>query len=244
MTTSLAKSSWSSVASYLQEGNDTILLPIGSSEQHGPGPLGTDTIIACRIAEEAAKRKKVLVAPPIYYGYSFIHTSFPGTVNVSAETLEQLGFEILADFFRQGFRRVVIVNGHGSNRAWLDPLQKKLEKTLPDLRLLIFEWWKAPEVQELERKLFNGEHGAHAGSGEMSIISHILSESNSKVPPIREARGWTGNEKLTPQKFRELFPHGVVGPTDLRLTGKRSGHKILIRAVEAVARLIAEHEEK
>lgn len=244
MTTRLEKSSWSSVASYLQEGNDTILLPIGSTEQHGPGPLGTDTIIACRIAEEVAKRTRVLVAPPIYYGYSYIHTSFPGTVNVSAKTLERLGYEILADFFRQGLRRVVIVNGHGSNRAWLDPLQEKVEKNLPDLRLFIFEWWKAPEVQALERELFKSDNGAHAGSGEMSIISHLMPEGYSKIPPIKEARGWTENEGLTPQKFRELFPHGVVGPTDLRLTRKRSGYKIMSTAVEAVVRLIADNEEK
>ena len=78
---------WPEVAEYLRD-NDIAIVPIGSTEQHGPaGTLGVDTYVAIGLAEDAAKRAGVLVAPPIWYGESSHHLAWPGTISVRQETV-------------------------------------------------------------------------------------------------------------------------------------------------------------
>ena len=103
---------WEEVASYLR-GRDTIIVPFGTTEQHGPaGPLGLDTYVAIGLAEDAAKRAGVLVAPPVWYGDSSHHLGFPGTISVKTETLMQIVYDIVRSLARHGFKRILMVNGH------------------------------------------------------------------------------------------------------------------------------------
>jgi creatinine amidohydrolase len=103
---------WEEVASYLR-GRDTIIVPFGTTEQHGPaGPLGLDTYVAIGLAEDAAKGAGVLVAPPVWYGDSSHHLGFPGTISVKTETLMQIVYDIVRSLARHGFKRILIVNGH------------------------------------------------------------------------------------------------------------------------------------
>ena len=103
---------WEEVASYLR-GHDTIIVPFGTTEQHGPaGPLGLDTYVAIGLAEDAAKRAGVLVAPPVWYGDSTHHLGFPGTISVKTETLMQIVYDIVRSLARHGFKRILMVNGH------------------------------------------------------------------------------------------------------------------------------------
>ena len=103
---------WEEVASYL-DGRDTIIVPFGTTEQHGPaGPLGLDTYVAIGLAEDAAKRAGVLAAPPVWYGDSSHHLGFPGTISVKTETLMQIVYDIVRSLARHGFKRILIVNGH------------------------------------------------------------------------------------------------------------------------------------
>jgi len=103
---------WEEVASYL-DGRDTIIVPFGTTEQHGPaGPLGLDTYVAIGLAEDAAKRAGVLAAPPVWYGDSSHHLGFPGTISVKTETLMQIVYDIVRSLARHGFKRILMVNGH------------------------------------------------------------------------------------------------------------------------------------
>ena len=103
---------WEEVASYLR-GRDTIIVPFGTTEQHGPaGPLGLDTYVAIGLAEDAAKRAGVLAAPPVWYGDSSHHLGFPGTISVKTETLMQIVYDIVRSLARHGFKRILMVNGH------------------------------------------------------------------------------------------------------------------------------------
>jgi creatinine amidohydrolase len=103
---------WEEVASYLR-GRDTIIVPFGTTEQHGPaGPLGLDTYVAIGLAEDAAKRADVLVAPPVWYGDSSHHLGFAGTISVKTETLMHIVYDIVRSLARHGFKRILIVNGH------------------------------------------------------------------------------------------------------------------------------------
>jgi creatinine amidohydrolase len=103
---------WEDVRDYLRD-NDTILIPFGTTEQHGPaGPLGLDGYVAIALAEDAAAQAGVLAAPPLWYGDSSHHLGFPGTISLRTETLMQVVYDMVRSLARHGFRRVLLINGH------------------------------------------------------------------------------------------------------------------------------------
>jgi creatinine amidohydrolase len=104
--------SWEEVRDYLRE-RDTVLVPFGTTEQHGPaGPLGLDGYVAIALAEDAAKLAGVVSAPPMWYGDSSHHLGFPGTLSLRTETLMQVVHDIVGSLARHGFRRILLINGH------------------------------------------------------------------------------------------------------------------------------------
>lgn len=120
---------WQEVQQYLQ-GDDIAIVPIGSTEQHGPaGTLGVDSYVAIGLAEDAAKRAGVLVAPPLWYGESSHHLGLPGTISLRAETLLAVTKDICRSLARHGFRKLILLNGHkGSNLPPLITAAKSLHE--------------------------------------------------------------------------------------------------------------------
>jgi creatinine amidohydrolase len=113
----------------LDRDGTVLVLPLGSVEQHGHHmPLGTDTLLAHSLALAAAERMPgtVAVLPPPWYGFSPHHMRFPGSVTLRAETLIALASDIVDSVVGHGFRRVLIVNGHGGNGGALDLLAATL----------------------------------------------------------------------------------------------------------------------
>lgn len=103
---------WPEVQEYLER-DDVVLLPAGSTEQHGRHlPLMTDAAEAIAVTVEAGKRAGVLVAPPIWLGWTPHHMSYPGTVTLRAETLTAVIEDVCASLAYHGFKRILIVNGH------------------------------------------------------------------------------------------------------------------------------------
>ncbi|WXG39957.1 MAG: creatininase family protein [Candidatus Freyarchaeum deiterrae] len=106
----------------------SVILPIGSTEQHGPHlPLGTDSIIAKRLSEAVATELKADILPVINYGVSFEHADFPGTVSIRPETLTQAVREICESLLKR-YQSIVIINCHGGNTTTLRSLN--CEKTV------------------------------------------------------------------------------------------------------------------
>jgi creatinine amidohydrolase len=108
-----------------------VVLPIGSVEQHGRHmPVGTDTMLAYSSVLAAADRLagRVAVLPPPWYGFSAHHMRFPGTVTLEAATMIALVEDIVASVVAHGFRRVLVVNGHGGNAGLIDVLAATLGK--------------------------------------------------------------------------------------------------------------------
>jgi creatinine amidohydrolase len=122
--------SWDEVAAYL-EGDDVALIPIGATEQHGRhAPILLDTGWAMVVAEEAAKRARCLVAPPMHYGWSHGHMAYPGTIGLRAETLTAVAVDIAESLLQHGFRRILFVNGNRvANLAPLEIAAVKLRMT-------------------------------------------------------------------------------------------------------------------
>ena len=97
---------------------DMVLIPIGALEEHGPqGPIGTDFYNGNETAQMIAQKTDILVAPILMPGNSPYHMGFPGTITLSAETLEKVYFEAVQSLLHHGFRRFVLLNAHGGNAA-------------------------------------------------------------------------------------------------------------------------------
>jgi creatinine amidohydrolase len=135
---------WRQVEDYLAR-DDRAVLPLGSTEQHAYLSLGTDSILAERVAAEAAEPLSVPVFPALAYGVTPYFRAYPGTVSLRVETYLRAVRDILDSLYGSGFRRIVIVNGHGGNV----PAQALAEEWQADhagARVRWHNWWNAPRT--------------------------------------------------------------------------------------------------
>lgn len=135
---------WMQVEAYLAH-DDCCVLPMGSVEQHAQLSLATDALLAERVAIEAAEPLGVPVFPPLCYGHTPSFAAYPGTVTLTLNTYLSLVRDLLCSLHRQGFKRVVIVNGHGGN-APAAALVRELMAELPSLQVKFHNWWNAPRT--------------------------------------------------------------------------------------------------
>lgn len=105
------------VAEAMERGIRTVIIPLGATEQHGPhAPFGTDTIVAEEVSLRLGARLSALVAPVLPVTYSPQHLAWAGSMSLTLGTLQQMLVEILEGFASQGFRRLLLLSGHGGNR--------------------------------------------------------------------------------------------------------------------------------
>ncbi|MGP1357321.1 creatininase family protein, partial [Roseicyclus sp.] len=108
---------WEEVGDYLTR-HDAAVLPVGSTEQHGPiGLIGTDALCATAVADGLGDATGAIVLPPVAYTPAPFNLAFPGTVSVSEATFLALVGDIVASLATHGFRRLYVVNGHGADLA-------------------------------------------------------------------------------------------------------------------------------
>lgn len=161
----LHEMSWTEAKEYFAE-NDIAILPVGSNEQHGPAnPLGTDHLIAKAIAEETAKRTRVLCLPVVPFGVSSHHKQFWGTIYISPRVFKEYVKEVCLALEYYGIKRIVIVNGHGGNLAALSEMARELREQ--GIFVSVFQWWIA--AAKLLPELFTLEERRHAGAEETSV---------------------------------------------------------------------------
>jgi creatinine amidohydrolase len=143
---------WSQVEGYLER-DDRAVLPLGSTEQHAGLSLSVDSILAEKVALDAAEPLGIPVFPPVNYGLTPYFLAYPGTVSLRVETYVRLVREILDSLAQSGFRRILIVNGHGGNQpAHAVAIEWMADQ--PAVRVKFHNWWNAPKtfakVQEID----------------------------------------------------------------------------------------------
>lgn len=138
---------WMDVEKYLEH-EDRLMLVTGATEQHGYLSLLTDIRVPLALADAASQATGVLVAPPLNFGVSTYFLAYPGTFSLRASTLNAAVEDIVRSAYGHGFRRILIVNGHGGNSPARSHLQE-VNNTLPDLRLNWYDWWLSHSVEDV-----------------------------------------------------------------------------------------------
>jgi len=148
----ISECNWQQIEAYLKT-DDRAVLPLGSTEQHAGLSLSVDSILSEKVAAEAAAPLGIPVFPVVAYGITPYFLSYPGTISIRQETYIRLVSDILDWLRRQGFRRILIVNGHGGNQP-AGSLAVEWMADNPDTAVKFHNWWNAPKtfakVQEID----------------------------------------------------------------------------------------------
>lgn len=135
---------WMQVEAYLEH-DDRCVLPLGSVEQHAYLSLAVDSILSQKIAVDAAEPLGIPVFPVLYYGLAPHWTAFPGSVTLRIETYVQLVRDLLNSFAKSGFKRILVVNGHGGNMPAAG-VANEMTMVYPEVKVKFHNWWNAPKT--------------------------------------------------------------------------------------------------
>jgi creatinine amidohydrolase len=157
------------VAELLKAGKTTLLWPVGTMEAHGRhAPIGTDNVCAEEIAWRLGERLGWPVAPTLNYGITVGLIAYPGSVRIDANLYRDLVTEILENFFAIGFRRIVIINGHGGNTETLTKVVKDLiVEDRGNRHMIVIDWWQLDA--EILSEVY-GRPGGHAALDETACV--------------------------------------------------------------------------
>jgi creatinine amidohydrolase len=236
----LQLATWPEVESYLAR-STVIVLPTGSTEQHGPtGLIGTDSLCAEAVAWKVGERLDVMVAPTLSIGMAQHHMSFPGSMTLRPSTLLAVMRDCLLSLVRHGFTRVLVVNGHGGNcptlQAAFAETQMELDsqRPRPHLRTRMVNWWELPRVDRASAELFGNSIGSHATPPEVAVTWALhpdRADPRQLDPRCAPRAAYHGADD-----FRFHFPDGRIG-SDPSLASPEAGEHILDVAVEEITEL-------
>jgi creatinine amidohydrolase len=193
---------WMDVEGYLKQ-DDRLILIIGACEQHGYLSLLADAKIPLALAEAASKQTGVLIAPPISFGASPYFIAYPGTFSLRLSTLMDAVEDIVRSAHIQGFRRILVLNGHGGNNGVKMRLGE-LANQLSGLKIQWYAWWMAHSVEEVSIR--HGLKPTHANWLEafpFTIVSDL--PEGEKFPPF------VPSEVMDAKTAREVYGDGSFG---------------------------------
>lgn len=201
----ICEMNWKQVEEYL-ETDDRCVLPIGSTEQHGRLSLCVDAILAERIAIEAAEPLGVPVYPVMPFGCAPYFSAFPGSISLKVETLLAVVRDMIDSMFSSGFRRVLIVNGHGGNAA-VENLCHELLAEKPEMAIRFHSWWIGARVQAKAKEI--APNPSHANWFENFPWTRLAGVSLPSDPkPIVDIADL---KQSGPARVRELLGDGCFG---------------------------------
>ena len=235
----LENCSWKSARQILRK-KKVALIPVGSTEQHGPHlPLGTDSFAAQALAESAARYTGAICTPVIPIGVSALHRQFWGTLWVGPQTFRQYMYEVATSLGYHGVRRIIFVNGHGGNLSSLQEVSRNLRPER--LYSVVYQWWTDPSVIELQSRLFRSK-GTHAGAMETAMVLAIRPELVDIPSYDKAARGAAaefGIAKFGAQLLLDTLEFSQSGATlDPREATVEAGRRIFHTALESLKSLI------
>lgn len=238
----LAMSTWCEIEERLKSSR-TVIIPIGSNEQHGPmGLLGTDWLCPEIIAHKAEHEHNLLIAPTFNIGMAQHHLGFSGTISLRPSTFMAAIEDWVDSLARHGFDRIYFLNGHGGNIATIEATFSEIyanysysAQPCPFI-LKLRNWWDLPGIARLCAKLYPSGHGSHATPSEIAVTYAAYPDCVKSAPmmpqiaatgPIRDALD-----------YRQRFPDGRIG-SDSSLATIDDGRAIIEAAVKGLITDIA-----
>lgn len=192
---------WFDVENYLKE-DDRLILVLGACEQHGYLSLATDVMIPQALADAASQQTGVLVAPVMNFGASPYFLGFPGTLSLRLSTLLDLVEDVVRSAFGHGFRRILVINGHGGNDGARSRLYE-LSNELRDMRIAWYAWWYSHSVSQVaQRHELKPAHANWLESFPFTRVSEL--PEGKKVPP--KVTGL-----LSADQAKDVYGDGVFG---------------------------------
>ena len=227
---------WPDVERYLAK-SQSIIIPIGSTEQHGPnGLIGTDALCAEAVAKGVGDKAEALVAPTISVGMAQHHLGFPGSMTLMPSTLIAVIKDWVFSLSRHGFRRFYFINGHGGNIATVQAAFSEIYAVSSldgagnqaSLQCRLRNWWQADGISSLARELYGSSEGSHATPSEVSMTWHLFPEA---ARPMRlEPEVAPSGEFADAADYRRRFPDGRIG-SNPGLATAEAGKRLLDLAV-------------
>lgn len=230
-------SSWPEVDEYLTR-SSAILIPIGSTEQHGPtGLIGTDALCPEIIAQRVSATTGLMVGPTFNVGIAPHHMGFAGTMSLRPETMKAVMHDWVSSLAQHGFDRIYFLNGHGGNvstiRASFEELHQDpvLSQSSGNRRAVVCKlanWWGFAPVLDFCRSTYGAAHGAHATPSEVAITYAAYPEhqKQAKLDPQIAPMSRYGDA----QDYRAKFPDGRMGSDPSLATVEDGAHLIELSA--------------
>ena len=194
---------WMDVERYLEQ-DDRLILILGACEQHGYLSLLTDIKIPLALADSASNQTGgVLVAPPLNFGISPYFLDYPGTLSFGVETMISAVEDIVRSAHRQGFRRFLLLNGHGGNTPVRHHLNG-VNNDLPDMQVRWYDWWSSHSVEVVAQKHnIKPNHANWLEAFSFTVVGE-LPEGN-KIPPK------VSSAIMDAKTAREVYGDGSFG---------------------------------
>lgn len=183
----LAEMNWMEVAEIVPSRTETVLLAVGTLEAHGVTTSGADILVPDSLAGRLAERLDALIAPTINYGVNTSIDEYPGTFGISAELLEETAEAVMRGLAANGFRNIVVLNGHGPNYGPLNEAARTVFRDT-DARVLVINWWTV--TADLVEQIY-GSQGGHAGNNETGAVLAVR-------PDLVLQDRYTGDDQATP----------------------------------------------
>ncbi|PPR60099.1 MAG: Creatinine amidohydrolase [Alphaproteobacteria bacterium MarineAlpha4_Bin2] len=245
----LQHATWPEVEAYL-EANTGIIVPIGSTEQHGPsGLIGTDALTAELIGRRVGEVTASFVAPTLNYGMAQHHMAFTGTMTLQPSTMIAVVRDLTKSLIRHGFSHIFFVNGHGGNVNSVKVAFSEVQSELAEMRsmrdgdtnhppegvhLELHNWWAGERTTSLRKSLYGDREGYHATPSEVAVTWYSFPDQQRNVelgPLEKVTRAYQG-----PEDFRKLFPDGRMG-SDPSLATPEDGKRLVSLAVDELSDL-------
>lgn len=231
---------WPEVETYLKR-STAIIVPIGSTEQHGPtGLIGTDAICGEAVGRKLGEVTGTLVAPTIAVGMAQHHLGFPGSMTLRPSTLIAVVKDNVESLARHGFTHFYFVNGHGGNVAPFSAAFSELyaESSLarpgnrPPIRCKLRNWYESAKVKAISRELYGDSEGSHATPSEVALTWAVYPQAvrKAKMEPEVAPRG----EFTDAADYRRNFPDGRIG-SNPNLASIEAGKRLWDAAVADLA---------
>jgi creatinine amidohydrolase len=242
----LQHQTWQEVETYLAQSKG-IILPIGSTEQHGPnGLIGTDAICAEVIAKAVGEAAGAMVGPAIGVGIAVHHMGFAGTMTVRPSTLIAVMRDYVLSLARHGFRKFLFINGHGGNiatiQAAFSEIYAEFEGAIglcrdgDELRCRLANWWDGKAMGTLAKEVFGDDEGSHATASEVAVTQYAFPDSikHAVIDPPRAPTGRFHG----PADYRRRFPDGRIG-SNPGLATPEKGQRFFDTSVAELAKTYA-----